>query len=361
MTILLIDFGQVDSLRSLAIFHGVGYAMREDKPDTITITRPLDPFVSIGHHQDARTEVDLGFCREAGVPVYRREIGGGAVYLDEGQTFWHTIFHQSRVPTTLADIYTKFLEGPVLALNRMGIPAVHRPVNDIQVGGRKIGGTGAATVGESMIVAGSLMFDFNYELMVRVLRVPSEKFRDKMYSTMKEYLTTINRQLGDDAPSREEGVRILIECFSETLDTELVFDEPRPDELTAIADQEERIASAEWLHLDGLPPSGDKVKIAEGVDVVEGVYKAPGGLIRASVAVRDGAIDGILLSGDFFMEPAESLHDLQDALVGVEHSEDAVLAVVKATLNTVDAPGLDATDITAAVMATPKPDPSVLA
>ena len=76
--------------------------------------------------------------------------------------------------------------------------------------------------------------------------------------------------------------------------------------------------------------------------------------MRASVAVRDGAIDGILLSGDFFMEPAESLHDLQDALVGVEHAEDAVLRVVKSTLDTVDAPGLDATDITAAVMATPQ-------
>ncbi len=354
MTIRLVDFGQVESLRSLAIFHGVGYALREDTPDTITITRPLDPFVSIGHHQDAKTEVDLEFCEEAGVPVYRREIGGGAVYLDEGQTFWHTIFHVSRVPTTLTDVYAKFLEGPVLALNRMGIPAVHRPVNDIQVDGRTIGGTGAATVGESMIVAGSLMFDFNYELMVRVLRVPSEKFRDKMYSTMREYLTTINRQLGDAAPSREEGVRILIECFNETLGTELVLDEPRPDELAAIAEQEERIASAEWLHLEGLPPSGNKVKIAEGVNIVEGVHKAPGGLVRASLAVRDGAIDGILLSGDFFMEPAGSLHDLQDALVGVEHTTDAVLTVVKATLDNVDAPGLDATDVTAAIMATPQ-------
>jgi lipoate-protein ligase A len=354
MTIRLLDFGQVESLRSLAIFHGVGYAMREDTLDTITITRPLDPFVSIGHHQDARAEVDLEFCEQAGVPVYRREIGGGAVYLDEGQTFWHTIFHQSRVPTNLTDVYTKFLAGPVLALNRMGIPAVHRPVNDIQVGGRKIGGTGAATVGESMIVAGSLMFDFNYELMVKVLRVPSEKFRDKMYSTMREYLTTINRQLGDNAPTREQGVQILIECFNETLGTELVLDEPRPDELEAIERQEERIASQDWLHLDGLPASGDIVKIAEGVKVIEGVHKAPGGLIRATVAVRDGAIDGMLLSGDFFMEPAEALGALQKSLVGVTHDPDAVLAVVKEQLEGVDTPGLDASDVVAAVMAIPQ-------
>ncbi|MCL1587722.1 MAG: lipoate--protein ligase family protein [Actinomycetia bacterium] len=354
MTIRLLDFGQVESLRSLAIFHGVGYALREDTPDTITITRPLDPFVSIGHHQDARAEVDLDFCEQASVPVYRREIGGGAVYLDEGQTFWHTIFHQSRVPSNLTDVYRKFLEGPVLALNRMGIPAEHRPVNDIQVGGRKIGGTGAATVGESVIVAGSLMFDFNYELMVRVLRVPSEKFRDKMYSTMREYLTTINRQLCENAPTREQGVQMLVDCFAETLGEELVLDEPRKDELDAIDRQEERIASEEWLHLDGLPASGDIVKIAEGVQVIEGVHKAPGGLIRATVALRDGSIDGLLLSGDFFMEPADSLGALQDALIGTAHDEGSILGVVKAHLEAVDAPGVDASDVTAAIMAVPQ-------
>ncbi|GMQ98304.1 MAG: lipoate protein ligase C-terminal domain-containing protein [Acidimicrobiia bacterium] len=354
MTIRLLDFGQVESLRSLAIFHGVGYAMSEDTLDTITITRPLDPFVSIGHHQDARTEVDLDFCDQAGVPVYRREIGGGAVYLDEGQTFWHTIFHVSRVPSTLSEVYAKFLAGPVLALNRMGIPAVHRPVNDIQVEGRKIGGTGAATVGESMIVAGSLMFDFNYELMVRVLRVPSEKFRDKMYSTMMEYLSTINRELGENAPTREQGVSLLIEAFAETLEDELVLDEPTREELAAIEQQEERIASEEWLLLDGLRPSGDIVKIAEGVRIVEGVHKAPGGLVRATVAVRDDHIDGIVLSGDFFMEPASALSSLQDALVGVSYEDDEILSTVKSELSTVDAPGLDASDVVAAVMAVPQ-------
>ena len=310
--------------------------------------------MSIGHHQDAKTEVDLQFCQEAGVPVYRREVGGGALYLDEGQTFWHTIFHKDRVSNTLGEICTRFLAGPVLALNRIGIPAVHRPVNDIQVEGRKVGGTGAATIGHSMVVAGSLMFDFNYELMARVLRVPSEKFRDKVYSTMREYLTTINRELGEDAPERSDAERILVECFAETLDDEVVRDEPRQDELEAIETQQERIASEDWLHLDGLTPSGDRVKIAEGVNVVQGVHKAPGGLVRATLAVTDGVIEGIVLSGDFFVEPAEARQTLQDALVGVEHYDDEVLAVVKLHISGVDAPGVDATDIVAAVMAKPQ-------
>ncbi len=350
MTIRLLDFGQVGALRSQAVYHGIAYAMRREHPDVITLMRPMEPYVCIGHHQDARTEVDLAYCDEAGLPVYRREVGGGAVYLDGGQTFWHTIFHHSRVPATLTDVYARFLAGPVMALNRMGIPAVHRPVNDIQVEGRKIGGTGAATIGQAMVVAGSLLFDFDYELMARVLNVPSEKFRDKLYSTLQEYLTTINRELGDTAPSREEAERLLVEGFAEALGAELVPDEPRADELAAIEAQEERIASEAWLHLEGLPASGDIVKVAEGVHVREAAHKAPGGLVRATVAVRDGRIHGLVISGDFFIEPAEALWDLQEALVGVPHTEEAVLRVTKGLLETVDAPGLDAADIAAAVL-----------
>jgi len=353
MTIRLLDFGQVSALRSQAVYHGVAYAMRERYPDVITLMVPTEPYVCIGHHQDAATEVDLAYCEEAGLPIYRREVGGGAVYLDDGQTFWHTIFHHTRVPGALTDVYTRFLAGPVLALNRMGIPAEHRPVNDIQVEGRKVGGTGAATIGQSMVVAGSLLFDFNYELMTRVLRVPSEKFRDKLYDTMREYLTTINRELGSDAPTREEAVAMLVAAFSETLGAELVAEEPRPDELAAIAEQEERIASAGWLHLDGLPVSGDVVKVAEGVRVIEGMHKAPGGLVRATVAVRDGRIDGLVLSGDFFLEPAEALWDLQEALVGLPYEADDVMRVTKGLLQGIDAPGLDAADVAAAVMAQP--------
>ena len=98
MTIRLIDFGTVDPLRSLAIFHGVAYAMTTDHPDTITLTRPHDPFVSIGHHQDATAEVDLEYCDEAGVPVYRREREGGELHVAEVATESHSGGRTERRP-----------------------------------------------------------------------------------------------------------------------------------------------------------------------------------------------------------------------------------------------------------------------
>ena len=54
------------------------------------------------------------------------------------------------------------------------------------------------------MLVGSLMFDFNSELMARVLKVPSEKMRDKVYQSLQEYMTTMTRELGR-LPDRERG------------------------------------------------------------------------------------------------------------------------------------------------------------
>ena len=43
---------------------------------------------------------------------------------------------------------------------------------------------------------GNLIEDFDYDTMARVLRVPDEKFRDKVHRSMRENLTTLRRETG---------------------------------------------------------------------------------------------------------------------------------------------------------------------
>ncbi len=62
--------------------------------------------------------------------------------------------------------------------------------------GRKISGTGAAQIDEMRILVGNFLQDFDYEMMSKCLRVPDEKFRDKVYKTMFENLTTFKRETG---------------------------------------------------------------------------------------------------------------------------------------------------------------------
>jgi len=41
-----------------------------------------------------------------------------------------------------------------------------------------------------MVFVGGILLDFNYKAMSRILKVPDEKFRDKVFKTMEENVTT---------------------------------------------------------------------------------------------------------------------------------------------------------------------------
>ncbi|RLE14640.1 hypothetical protein DRJ04_02015, partial [Candidatus Aerophobetes bacterium] len=58
------------------------------------------------------------------------------------------------------------------------------------------------------------------------------------------------------------------------------------------------------------------VKIKEGVEIIYGIHKAKGGLIRAAQEVKERRINEIGLSGDFTMYPKDCLEGLEKELKG---------------------------------------------
>jgi lipoate-protein ligase A len=231
--IRLLDLDRVAPMRSQTVYHAVAHAMTAETPDTIILVSPTDPYVCIGYHQDLEKEVDLAYCLAHHLPVYRREVGGGVVYLDDRQVFTQWVFHRPHLPASLDQRFALYIRPLVETYQNLGITAYHRPVNDIQVAGRKIGGTGAMASGEAEVMVGSLMFDFNFELMARVLKVPSEKMRDKVYQSLQEYMTTMTRELGQ-TPGRDRVTSLYIERCRAALEADIV-----PGGLT---EQEEALA-----------------------------------------------------------------------------------------------------------------------
>ena len=111
-----------------------------------------------------------------------------------GQLFVQWVFHRDSVPRRLEDRFELY-SAPVETYQALGVPAYHRPVNDIHVAGKKIGGTGAAQLGESEVLVGSLMFTFDKATIAHVLKVTSEKMRDKIFESLGQYMTTLAEQL----------------------------------------------------------------------------------------------------------------------------------------------------------------------
>lgn len=306
---------------SQTLYHAAAYLGRE----ALFILRPATPYVCIGFHQDAKQEIDLEFTTRNKIPVFRREVGGGAVYLDGNQLFFQLVIKQNHreVPLIIADFYRKFLQPVIETYRHFGIPAEYKPVNDIITNGRKISGTGAAQIDEMLILVGNFIQDFDYEIMAKCLRVPDEKFRDKVFKTMRENLTTIlhetggipsNTDLADDLCQRYS--KILGKLTPKSLDNELI---KKADQLKI------KMNNPEWLLAnDRRHPDLKQVKVSDGVYIIQKNLKTPGGLIRLTAVNQKGHLKDVHISGDFFFFPATKICDLEQKLENVMAEENSI-------------------------------------
>lgn len=335
---------------SQGLYHAAAHLGQE----ALFILRPATPYVCIGYHQDAHQEIELDYAAEHNIPVFRREVGGGAVYLDSGQLFYQLVLHRDHpaAPADKAAFYRQFLAPVIETYRAFGVDAVYKPVNDIIANGRKVSGNGAAEINDMIVFVGNFILDFNYEMMSKILRVPDEKFRDKVYKTLQENLSTTRRETGS-VPDTAALAADLVRRY-ETLLGPLTPAEPDAALLAKVGELEAEMNTPDWLfENDRRRERAYEVKIREGVYVLQKMLKTPGGLLRVTAVNEDGLLRDVYLSGDFFFYPAHRLPDLEATLEGVPVETAAITAVVQKFYqnNAIESPGVQPQDIAAALAA----------
>ena len=339
----LLNLDKLPGQDSMLIFHAlarIGY-------EGLVIVSPSQPLASIGYFQDAEKEIDLEYCRSNNIPFMRREVGGGATYLDENQIFYQVIWNSKnpKFPRKIKDIFQLLSVPPCETYQRFGINASFRAENDIITDkGKKIAGEGGGDIGDSMVFVGGILMDFDYATMARVLKVPDEKFRDKIYKSMEENLTTMKRELSI-VPPRQEIKKVLIESFEKILGY-LEPAELDKGTIKKIREIETWFMSPEFLHKK-TPRIPSGVKIKEGVEVLYGLYKAKGGLIRTAEEIDHKKIKDITVSGDFNLFPKDALVDVEKDLKNKDFSQDIIEKAVEKTYQRkkIESPGVEPEDI----------------
>jgi lipoate-protein ligase A len=352
----LLDLGYSEPLVAQTFYEAVAEAVHRGlSPHTLILLQPESPYACLGYHQDLEKEIDLQFCKEAGLPIIRRSQGGGATYLDRDQVFYQIISKGSAVvPRDVERMFERLLSVTVETYRRLGVEAEYKPLNDVVVGGRKISGNGAGMHESASIMVGNVILDLDYDLMARVLRVPDEKFRDKMANSMREWVSTLKREL-DEPPTVEEVKQTYAEVFEEILGVELVRDEPTEEEWRIYNEETRpRHTSREWLHME-VPRiqlrEGRAVKIAHDVKVVEADHKASK-LIRVRAELKGEEILSVQIRGDFFAIPKEAISDLEEMLSGARLEERALRETVERFYEETGAqiPSIGPRDFTEAIM-----------
>jgi len=303
----LFKFDRLPGMLSMAIFH----ALAREGIDALVIVSPEKPLISIGYFQDASQELNLPYMQENCLPLFRREVGGGTVYLDENQIFYHIIYgsENKKLPHTIKEAYQVLSEPAIRTHQKFGIPVSFREVNDLVTKeGRKIGGEGGANIGNSLVFVGSMMMDFDYRTMSQVAKIPDEKWRDKVFKTIEDNVTTMKRELGE-IPNRYEVQNVLVDEFTKLLGP-LEEVNINQDFLTKIKQLESEMLQPDFLF--GKQKSYvDSFRIKSDMQMIFGTHKSKGGLIRTIQEVSGPKIGGTLedigVSGDFTLVPKESI------------------------------------------------------
>ncbi len=162
----------------------------------------VEPSVIFGRNQVAENEVNVPYCREHGIKMYRRKSGGGCVYADMDNVMLSYISDGDNVGFT----FNKFVQMILLVLRKMGVEATGTSHNDIMIGDRKVCGTAFYQLPGRSIVHSTMLYDTNMEHMLNAITPSAEKLQKKGIQSVRQRITLLK----DHTSLSLEEVRTLI-------------------------------------------------------------------------------------------------------------------------------------------------------
>ncbi len=201
------------------------------------------PTVVIGRYQNPWRECDLKLMKAQGVPLCRRQSGGGAVYHDLGNTNY--TFFSPR------NLYDKHRNTSIVieALRSCSIPAAASPRNDIFVGERKVSGSAFKLSSSKAYHHGTLLIDAHIPSLLRYLTPESKKLSAKGTASISSKVANLTEFCADI--THEALSRALIESFSSCYRlpcSTAYLDNPKLSSIPRIRECFEMMGQWEWLY-----------------------------------------------------------------------------------------------------------------
>mgnify|MGYP001544690618 FL=1 len=310
----ILDTGVLEGRLNIAIGQAIIESHQAaEAPDTLRFLR-FPPTALVGRHQALGQEIDLDYCRANGIGTARRITGGGAIFMEPGLLGWElAVSRQTLGVQSLPDVTRKICEAAADGISSLGVEARFRPRNDIEVGGRKISGTGGFFDGDTLFFQGTVLVDMNPADMVAALRVPVAKLQKHDLDSAESRVVTLRELLGDKTPGMPDIQAALAEAFCERFGMTAQKGELMPrEEQSAHELFDEEIGSEEFV--------GGIEEPAAARGVLRGTQACPGGQVTLYLRLEGPAQNRVreaLVTGDFFVTPPRVIFDLESRLRGV--------------------------------------------
>ena len=196
----------------------------------------VEPSVIFGRNQVLENEVNVSYCREHHIKMYRRKSGGGCVYADMNNLMLSYVTDGDKVGYT----FNKFVQMILLVLRKMGIEATGTSHNDIMIGDRKVCGTAFYQLPGRSIVHSTMLYDTNMEHMLNAITPSAEKLEKKGIQSVRQRITLLKDYIGLTLDEVKTLIRETL-CKEELKLT--------PEQVAEIETIEQSYLKQEFIHL----------------------------------------------------------------------------------------------------------------
>jgi len=271
----LFNLGDMNWKQTQLIYHALAY----NNIESLVLHSPRDSYMCVGLHQDPRDELDFDYCNKNNIGIFRREIGGGTVLLDNNQLFYNLIIHRKhpKVPYTPESFFRRF--------------------------------------------GGSILLDFDYERMAKAVLLPSN-LQGKFLELMRNNLTTVKRELGV-IPPKEEFCSILASKFADLLGpmTNGMVDAEINIKMREL---DEQYSSDTWLFQRGTKQIGREIKVREGVYLFHKTFNTQKGSVEVTFEIEEDKVKKVSFSNAFPLSRINQ-EKLEERLIGLEYDKDKLV------------------------------------
>jgi lipoate-protein ligase A len=294
-------------------------------PDTVSFCTFPKPSMITTFFNDPEKDINLNFCRERKIPVFRTIASGGPIFGDTGYifTFLHIARENPKVPPNAEKMFEKTLTGIAHGISEsFHVECRFRPLNDVEIKcgdgmWRKIGPSSCFYEEKAIQMGSGIQVKMpDVGLIASAITPPAQKFADKQASSIQERITCLEHVVGRNIDLAQiKG--IYVHQIERTFDVKLVPGELVEKEKDYYREMEAEYTSDAFFmerseRKFGALPSGVTRKIIQ--------FKVPEGpMVRIVTLVRDKRIWDLLISGSIHaspLRPTSPIHEIEKALKG---------------------------------------------
>jgi len=270
----------------------------ENYKEDVFIIWTNTPGIYVGKNQNTLEEIDIDFVKNNNLEVFRRLSGGGTIFHDAETVYYSFITKNKR---EVKDNFIHFNNIITDFLNTIGVTAVLSGRNDVLVNERKVSGSAEYYYKDILVHHGSLLFNTDTAFLAQSLTPNKKKFISKAVKSVKARVDNIINYSELDVNEFKSNLVEYVEKRFDGVKKEVTETEDKNTRKMI----EDKYGTWEWNY--GRSPAYSLVKET----------KYPYGIVKLEMNVKDGIINEVSITGDFFSEA--DIDELNEVLVGCKY------------------------------------------